>query len=346
MGVIVNIAIIIWLIYLIIKHKKRSQDKTGNAPRRAARFYEHVFAAALLITLLTVLNVMLFWGGAKTLGVYADADFWSAPGVREFLLPVVITAALLLFALVLVLLAVLHFRASAPATGAGATAGAGSVETPAGVRLLGLFAFLLAIFLLGWLYLPSEQEYRLMLNVVYPASIAVGVVLLFDKATRAWNPKGGWETAREWFYCDAILILLVLGFVNLMQLSEVSQYQTLVWDLLFIVLFFFIFWLVDRKLARSRFLVAQIYLLLMPLMLLIWTAANSATPVETLTGNTMFWLLMVLPFIAFLMEIIALVASAGAGNSAVPAIKDMLFFVLYAIFFIIAIPVAVEVTTG
>ena len=91
---------------------------------------------------------------------------------------------------------------------------------------------------------------------------------------------------------------------------------------------------------------AQIFLLLVPAMLLIWTAANSATPVDTLTANNMFWLLMALPFIAFLMEIIVLVASSGAGNAVVPAIKDILFFILYAIFFIMAIPVAVEVTTG
>ena len=47
-----------------------------------------------------------------------------------------------------------------------------------------------------------------------------------------------------------------------------------------------------------------------------------------------FWLAVVF----FVLEIIALIATRGSENQAVPAMKDGLFVLLYAVFLLVAIP--------
>jgi hypothetical protein len=188
-----------------------------------------------------------------------------------------------------------------------------------------------------------------MLQLIYPASLAVALVLLFDKATRSWSPKSHWAGLREWLYCDAITFLLVLGFIHLMRSGSSDNYTTLLWDILYIVLFFFVFWLLDRKLTRYRFLIAQGYLVVLPLLLLIWRASQLVPAAEgTAAAGPLSWWDTIWPFfflalIAFVLEIIALVASRQPENHPLPALKDIIFIVLYAILLISAIPPAAEV---
>ena len=184
-----------------------------------------------------------------------------------------------------------------------------------------------------------------MLQLIYPASLAVVLVLLFDKATRGWSPKSSRAGLREWLYCDMLAFLLLLGFVNLLR-SDDAGYATLLWDTLHIVLVFFLFWLLDRKLTRYRFLVALGYLTLLPLLLL-WRTTQPEVPAGAGEAATLSWWVTIWPFvflalIAFVLEIIALVAAREPERYALPVLKDVLFFVLYAILLINAIPPAVE----
>ena len=124
------------------------------------------------------------------------------------------------------------------------------VQTPAGTRLLGLLVLVLAFLVLNWVYVDTVGQYRLMASLIYPAVLGVALVLLFDKATRAWSIKAKGEPFREWVFCDAAVFLVFLGFLNLIQFAAAESYNALFWDLLNLVLFFFVFWLVDRKLSR------------------------------------------------------------------------------------------------
>ena len=189
-----------------------------------------------------------------------------------------------------------------------------------------------------------------MLYLIYPASLALALVLLFDKATRSWSPKNTWASVREWLYCDLITFLLILGFINLRQSGTEGNYAYLFWDMLHITLFFFIFWLLDRKLTRYRFLIAQAYLILLPIGLLIWQTTQLLPPPEDapplappVSWWSTIWPFFYLAIVAFVLEIIALIASRNADQHPVPALKDIIFIALYAILLISAIPEAAEV---
>ena len=145
-----------------------------------------------------------------------------------------------------------------------------ALESPAGVRLLGL-ALLVVLFLVtAWAYAPPALAHALVANLLYPAAFALALVLLFDKASRAWAVKGGAVSFREWLYCDAFTILLVLGYLNLLSNAGPAEYSALFWDALHVALFVFAFWLVDRKFTRLRWLVGLAYFTLLPVLLWLW----------------------------------------------------------------------------
>ena len=52
----------------------------------------------------------------------------------------------------------------------------------------------MAILLLCWIALAPATQYALMTQLIYPASLGVALVLLFDKATRTWGLKPGAES--------------------------------------------------------------------------------------------------------------------------------------------------------
>jgi len=213
-----------------------------------------------------------------------------------------------------------------------------TVETPPSARLLGLALLVLAILLLTWIYLTPDLQFVLMQQVLYPVSLAVAVVMLFDKATRTWSAKNGGETFREWLLCDLMVFLLILGFLNLHELKAGEQYEAFLWDLIHLIAFFLVFWLLDRKLTRFRFLVAYLYLMLLPILLLIWRSAqNVETPGDTGWWGTI-WPMFFLGVIFLVLELIAVVASSDREKQAVPSIKDALYVILAAITLIAAVP--------
>ena len=165
-------------------------------------------------------------------------------------------------------------------------------------------------------------------------------VLLFDKATRAWSVKTGGETVREWLFCDGLVFLLVLGYLNLRQAAAPENYAALELDLLFIVLFFVVFWLLDRALTRYRFLLAYGFMILLPIMLLVWRLVQAVAAPEGLSWWSTIWPFFFLAMIFFVLEIIMLIATTGPERSGLGAAKDAVFMVLFGILLIVAIPEA------
>lgn len=218
--------------------------------------------------------------------------------------------------------------------------GGEAIQTPAAVRLLGLLALLLAFLLLNWIYLTTAQEYTLMLGLIYPATLAVALVMLFDKATRDWSTKTGAAGFREWMHGDGMVFLLVLAVLNLTTVEKAEEYRAQFLDLLYVTVFFFIFWMLDRKATRFRFLVVQGYLLLLPIWLLIWETVQEVKAPE---GDEYSWWSTIWPFFiwagAFLvLEIIALFATRKGDGGVVRILKDAVFWVGYGILLIVAVP--------
>ena len=214
-----------------------------------------------------------------------------------------------------------------------------TVETPAGTRLLGLLVLVVAFLVLNWVYVGTIGQYRLMVGLVYPAVLGVALVLLFDKATRAWSIKAKGEPFREWVFCDAAVFLIFLGFLNLIQFAVAESYNALFWDLLNLVLFFFVFWLVDRKVTRYRFLVAYAYFVLAPILLYIWQLVHTVEDVvETVAWWSSVWPFVILAIIFMVIEIIALIATRGSQRQAGGAVRDTVFIALYGILLLGAAP--------
>ena len=270
------------------------------------------------------------------------AGDWRAETAGDVFLVAMLAVAGAAAVAFLVYLVVWGSRRSAPARGEGREPPE-AVESPAGVRLLGL-ALLAVLFLVAaWVHAPPELAYALVANLLYPAAFALALVLLFDKASRAWAVKGGAVSFREWLHCDAVTILLVLGYLNLVSNAEPAGYSALFWDAAHIALFVFVFWLVDRKFTRFRWLVGLAYLTLLPMLLWVWRLTQGAAAPEDLSWWSTPGPFIVLGLVACAVEIIVLAATGRGENdrgdgTAGHIVKDALFFVLYGGLLIAAAP--------
>ena len=207
------------------------------------------------------------------------------------------------------------------------------MRDPAASRLVGLLLLAIGILLLGWVYLGPAARADLMVQVLYPAAIAVGIVLLFDKATRSWTPKTRTEGFREWLLCDVILITLVLGFLNLKQLEARDAYGGFFWDMVHVAAFFLVFWCLDRTSMRGRFLVGLGYLTLLPLLLVAVASGCRRSKRRRIVGWwSTIWPVFILALVFFVLEIISLLALRDSRGHPVAAVKDALFVILYAVF--------------
>ena len=92
-------------------------------------------------------------------------------------------------------------RPAAAAEAAAPAAAATPVPGPSPLRILGLLLLvdggLAAV--LDWS--AARTTYGLMVQLIYPASLGVTLVLLFDKATRTWGIKGGAESRARMAAC-------------------------------------------------------------------------------------------------------------------------------------------------
>ena len=143
-------------------------------------------------------------------------------------------------------------------------------------------------------------------------------MLLFDKATRTWGTKGGAETVREWLFCDLLVVLLVLAFLHLRNVAKPEAYASSFWDILNVVLFFAAFWLIDRTASRSRFLVGYGYLVILPVLLLIWNAVQGVAAAASWWGS--LWPFLILAGVFFVLEVITLVTS-NRRRQTLPALQ-------------------------
>jgi hypothetical protein len=159
---------------------------------------------------------------------------------------------------------------------------------------------------------------------------------LFDKASRTWGFKSNVDVVREWLFCDTLVFLIFLAFLNLRSIEKPDTYAAAFWDLLNLALFFAVFWLVDRNTSRLRFLAGYTYFIFAPLLLLIWRSIQgSPTPAELSWWGSV-WPFFILGVVFFILEIMTLPASGQAERRVLPVAKDGLFVLLYAILLIVA----------
>ena len=347
-GVVVVSALALgaFLVFLGTSRRSTAAGTSGFEPAKDAppstQWYEFLLAGGLVVALALVVAFLL-------LGVMGDPGP-SASGWREdaradaFLTVMLLGLGIAAVAFVIFLLTRIPRKAGAvggsgPVDPASAVA---PVESPALGRLAGLALLGVLLLLLAWIYLPNAAEFSLMLTLLYPGTLAVALVLLADKATRGWSIKGRHDTFREWLYCDVLVIMLILGFFNLQSLPNPENYRALFWDLLYLGLFFLVFWLLDRQSTRYRFLVAQGYLVVAALLLLIWRATEAIVVPEGLSWWGSVWPATLLSLLFFVLEIVALVALGGERRDSHPvqSVKDVVFFVLFSFTLALAIPSA------
>ena len=337
--VLAVVAAVLVVVAAVRLGRARRPTPGEGAARKGPSWYEILLAVVLVL----VLVILAITSAVEIVTGGAASEGWRAETRSDLFLGVMLAvAALALLFLVAFLLARLPVSgAAAPAVESGTGTGTVQAETvrdPAGSRLLGLLLLAIGILVLGWVHLEPATRAGLMVQVLYPAAFAVAIVLLFDKATRSWTPKTGTEGFREWLLCDLILITLVLGFLNLKGLEARNAYGGFFWDMVHIVAFFLVFWCLDRTSMRGRFLVGFGYLTLLPLLLVLWRWVQEIEAPADPSWWSTIWPVFFLALAFFVLEIISLLVLRDARGHVVPAIKDALFVVLYAIFLIAAVP--------
>jgi hypothetical protein len=333
------IGVLAFLIGLIIRVPRRLPAGAAAQPEQTPRWYEFVLA---LILLAAIAAFAIWLISSTTQWVWGETiEDWRSD-TRTIVFASIMVGLAVLGLVASLIYALLHAAPTARETRptavqavageAAAVPAAAAAASP--LRVLGLLALAVAVLLACWIALPATAQYGLIANLVYPAAFAVTLVLLFDKATRTWGAKGSAETLREWLLCDLFAFLLVVAFLNLRSVPKPDGYGGgTFWDLLNIVLFFTAFWLVDRSAARGRFLIGYGYPVVLPLLLLAWQATLGAAVAPSWWASV--WPFLILSGVFFILEAITLLATTGE-RQALPAIKDAVFVVLYAVVLIVA----------
>ncbi len=340
MAALALIGVVVFVIYLVVRHKERQSAGTlsGSGPSSGQRWFEYVLAVLALVGLvIAVIVVIVFLYPSE---IVLETSWRGETRSMVFLVAMLVAGLGALVAFVIGMFVRRRIGVSATGIKGGSDSSVpDSVETPAGTRLIGLLVLVVAFLVLNWVYVDTNGQYRLMVGLVYPAVLGVALVLLFDKATRAWSIKAEGEPFREWIFCDAAVFLIFLGFLNLIQFGVAESYNVLFWDLLNLVLFFFVFWLVDRKVTRYRFLVAYGYFVLAPVLLYIWQLVHAVEDtVETVAWWSSVWPFVILAIIFMVIEIIALIATRGSQRQGGGGVRDTVFIVLYGILLLGAAP--------
>jgi hypothetical protein len=340
MAVIAVIGVLAFLIGWLVRMPQGQQAPAGGATAvgQSPRWYE--FALALL--LLAAIAAFLIWlisSGQQWVWGETFFDWRSDPRAIAFAaimigLGVIGLVVSLAYTVVQSSQSVAPRARDASLVEAAAMPATAAAPAASPLRILGLIALVVAIVLLCWIALPRSDQYGLLAQLIYPASGGLALVLVFDKATRTWGAKRSAETFREWLFCDLFAFLLVLAFLNLRSVGKPDAYAASFWDILNLVLWFAAFWSVDRGVARGRFLAAYGYLVIAPLLLMIWQAVMGTAAPASWWGT--IWPFFILSAVFFGLEAITLVASSGERQT-LPAVKDTLFLLLYAILLIVTV---------
>jgi hypothetical protein len=344
MAAIAIIGVVSFLIFLVSRQAMRAQGggrPTGYQPQ----WYEFLLAAVLV----AVVALLLLWQFLPG----SDAAWGEDGRAMTFFVVMLIIggAGLIIFLLTMFLRVTRQGPDTAQPAGAAVDAAPraaalapevkASHETPSAVRLLGLLGFAVAFLILNWAHVPVAQQHAMMLNLIYPAGLVVALVMMFDKASRAWNVKLPGETLREWLFCNAFLVLYLIGYLNLLNATVTETYGGMFWDFLHVVLFLVVLWIVDRKTTRLRFLLAHAYLIALPILLSIWQAQMGLETPEGISWWETIWPFFFLAVIFFVLELIILIASTETSGQGGGTAKDVVFLILYVILLIAARPEAV-----
>ncbi len=324
----------------------RDVRPSGNGPR----WYEVLLGVLLLVVLVAIAITVAVKGGPHAINGGPQAldapDQWRSGAQTTGFLVVMFAGG----AIALIVFLVAMIRRGAARQGAATTATATldaivraeadavAAEPrimPAGARIAGLLLLPVALLLLAWLALPAAEQRALVTTLVYPGAFAIALVLLVDKASRAWHYKTSAEGLREWLLCDLFTFLLALGFLNAWRAGEGLEYGGIFFDLLHVTLFMAVFLALDRATGRFRFLVAYGYLLLLPFLLWGWRTTTGVVVADDIAWSATIWPFVILGVIYFVLEIIALLASRGHGAAAA---KDAVAVLVYAGFLIAALP--------
>lgn len=332
---------ILAFIAFFINSRVRATKSASHQQNDATSGFWHEFIIATIV--IVIAAAALIWQFTP------ESLVWRADNRQLiFLLVMVAVGAVALVVFVVALLTGLK-----PVSGDDSSKTAKAAETVSGeasqgtvqtkpvsgsVRLLGLLALLAALLILCWTALDRKSQYDLLSIVLYPAAIVIALVLLMDKASRSWAAKSGLENYREWLFCDAFVFLLVLAFLNLRSISEPEAYQTLFWDVLQITLFILAFWVVDRTASPLRFLLAYLYLLLLPILLLIWRTMQDLPMPGADSWWESIWPFFFVAIIFFVLELITVIASRETSRQGLSAAKDTLFVLIYGILLLVAVP--------
>jgi hypothetical protein len=337
MIVVTIIGVLAFLIGLIARAPKRQQAGASGTdkPEQTPRWYEFALALILLAAVAAfavwLISAGTHWVWGETIGD------WRSDTHTIVFAAVMVALAVVGLAVSFAYTLVQSARGPTPRRAVEMTAttqaAPPSVAGPSPLRVLGLLALIVAVLLLCWIALPAASQYVLIANLIYPAGLGVALVLLFDKATRNWGIKGGAESVREWLIGDLLVFLLVLAFLNLRGVAKPDAYSGAVWDLLNVVLLFIAFWVVDRTAWRGRFLLAYGYLVLLPLLLFIWQSVQGVAAAASWWAS--IWPFLILAGAFFVLEIVTLISSTGERQT-LPAIKDAIFVVAYAVLLIVA----------
>jgi len=338
MIVVAVIGVLAFLIGLLARAPQRQQVGAGAAtqPAPSPRWYEFTLAI-ILVAAIAAFAIWIIATGKQW--VWGESiENWRSDTRTIMFAAVMVALGVVGLVVSLAYALVQSSQQAAPSRPAAArtegSASAQAMAAPSPVRLLGMLILVLAILLLCWIGLSSAQEYGLILQLIYPASLGLALVLIIDKATRAWGMKSAAESVREWLFCDLLTFLLVLAFLNLRGVAKPDAYVGGFWDILNIVLLFAAFWIIDRTGTRSRFLFGYGYLIVQVLLLLIWQATQGAAAPASWWAS--IWPFLILEGVFFILEAITLVASSGERQT-LPAVKDAVFVVLYAILLIVAV---------
>jgi len=340
MIVIAIIGVLAFLVVLVAR-VPQGQGAAANGsgqPLSSPRWYEFTLALILLAAI-AALAIWLISSGTRWMWGEMIEDWRSDTRTITFA-AVMVALAVIGLIVSLAYALVQSARPSAPvqrpmeAAKAPTESPAAAAPVASPLRLLGLLAPVLAALLLCWIALSSTAQYGLIVQLIYPASLGVALVLLFDKATRTWGVKGGAESLREWLLCDLLIFLLVVAFVNLRSVAKPEAYAASFWDILNVVLFFVAFWLIDRTAARSRFLVGYGYLIVLPLLLLIWQTMQDVPAAASWWAS--IWPFLILAGVFFVLEIVTLVSSSDERQT-LPAVKDAVFTVAYVVLLVVAV---------
>ncbi len=333
------IGVLAFLIGLIVRIPQGQQAATSRSaqPAQSPRWYEFTLALTLLAAT-AAFAIWLISSGSQWVWGETIGD-WRSDTRAIIFAAIMVALAVIGLAISLAYALVQSSRSPAPRRPAELAAdvtpaSAELTPPPSPLRVLGLLALVLAILLLCWIGLSPAAQHGLVVQLIYPASLGVALVLLFDKATRTWGAKGGAEAVREWLLCDLVIFLLVIAFLNVRGAAKPEAYVAGFWDILNVALFFAAFWLIDRSSSRSRFLVGYGYLAALPLMLLIWGSVEGVAAAASWWAS--IWPFLVVAGVFFVLEIVTLVSSTGERQT-LPAIKDAVFVVIYAILLIVAV---------